>query len=263
MNKMILMNEVKHYFLMTLIWSLVLGALLAMVIGMFPVMAQDMSSIVGMINNLGPFGQALKIDGLQINKLIGFYGMEMENMLGIGGAFFAGYLGGKILAKEEGGHTAEFLLTHPILRVRIYLEKMLALILILLVFNLIITTIAYFSIVFTGQVVPLAEFLQMHFAMFLVQVSLAWLTLGISAFLKADSIGISMGIVFILFFVNIFINLYSKLNFLSFLTPFQFSYASDILKDGINYNLVAIVMGWMFLVMVIGGMYYQQKDIQA
>ena len=57
---------------------------------------------------------------------MGFYGTECGNILGLGGAFFAAITGMSLLAGEEGGHTAEFLLTHPLGRTRIAGEKLAA-----------------------------------------------------------------------------------------------------------------------------------------
>lgn len=260
---MIFNNECRQNLIVTLVWSVVLGFILAVVIAMYPVLAKDMSSIVGMMNNLGPFAQALKIDGLQVNKLIGFYGMEMEHTLGLGGAFFAAYLGGKLLAREEGNHTAEFLLTHPISRLQVYIEKLLALLFIVFLFDLLVAGLAWFTILGTSQSVNLSEFFQLHLSSFFVHLSIAWLTYGISAFMKSESIGLSLGLVFVLFFINIFINLYSKIDFLKFLTPFQFSFPADILNKGIDWTLTGIILGWTGLVCLLGGLYFNQKDIHG
>lgn len=260
---MIFKNEFKDNLMVTLVWSLILAFILIVVISMYPVLAQDMSSIVGMMNNLGPFAQALKIDGLQVNKLIGFYGMEMEHTLGLGGAFFAAYLGGKLLAREEGQHTAEFLLTHPISRLRVYFDKFLALLFIIFLFDCLITILAWLAIFGTGQSINLSEFFLLHLSSFLVHLSIAFLSFGLSAFMKSESMGLSLALVFVLYFINIFINLYDKIDFLKYLTPFQFSFPADILNKGIDWSLTGTVLSWTGLVCLLGAFYFNQKDIHA
>ena len=55
-----------------------------------------------------------------------FYAIECGNVLGLGGAFYAAFCAVGILSKEEKERTAEFLLTHPVSRVKIITEKLIA-----------------------------------------------------------------------------------------------------------------------------------------
>ena len=64
------------------------------------------------------------MDRLNFGTLIGFYAIECGNVLGLGGAFYAALCAAAILSKEEKERTAEFLLTHPVSRIRIITEKL-------------------------------------------------------------------------------------------------------------------------------------------
>lgn len=260
---MVWQKEIKEYIFLTLVWSLLLAAMLAMVILLFPVMAADMSSLVGMMKSLGPFAQALKLDSLPINQLIGFYSMETENMVGIAGSFFAAYLGGKLLAKEEGLHTADFLFSQPISRKTVYWQKWLSLLCLITVFNLIISLVAFLVIYLSQQNVPLADFVNLHLALGLVQVMVASLAFALSAFLNGENLALSMGLVFILYFINILINLWPSLRILRFLTPFQFAYAADILKQGLDWPLILCFCLISLVILVLAVFYYQAKDLQS
>ena len=77
------------------------------------------------------------LDKLQYGSIMGFYGTECGNILGLGGAFYAALTAMGLLAGEEGGHTAEFLLTHPISRLRVCLEKLAALAVLIVGLNLV------------------------------------------------------------------------------------------------------------------------------
>ena len=56
--------------------------------------------------------------------MLGFYAVECGNILGLGGAFYAALCAATVLSKEEKDKTAEFLLTHPVSRVKIITEKL-------------------------------------------------------------------------------------------------------------------------------------------
>lgn len=258
---MIFRMELNNYIKGTVIAAIVLGFFLIMVISMYPMMQDQMAGMMRMIENLGMFKQALKIDGLIMSELLGFYGMEMENMLGVGGAFFAGYLGIKLIAKEESYHTAEFMLSHPMSRVNFYLQKSLAAMILILLFNGISATIAYLGIVFSNQNIVMNDFIQLHYATFLVHLFILWFCLGASAFMRQDLVGVGLGYVFILYVLNIFINLFKELEYLKWITPFQFAYTADILGQGLNYQLVMTTGTLAIVVWLLGAIYYNQKDI--
>lgn len=260
----ILRHEVKRQWVSLSIFALVLSFILAVVVVMYPAMAEDMGGIMSLVEGLGMFTEALNLDISQLNSLIGFYGMEMESMVGIAGALYAAFLGISLLAKEESHHTAEFLLTHPIKRHQVYLEKLAALLLMITVFNLIIYAIALMTIYLSGQTVPLVGFTLLHLATLLVQLNIGLLCFGLSAFLRSEKIGLGMGIALLLYFFSIFANIWSELAWLRFITPFQYAFATDILNENqLNLGLIAIVFGMGLLVSLIGLVHYNHRDIAS
>lgn len=110
-----------------LVWTAVLGGLMAVCVGLYPSMAGSMGDMSALFADMGEFSAAFGLDKLQFGTIMGFYGTECGNILGLGGAFFAALTAMGLLAGEEGGHTAEFLLTHPVSRTRIAAEKLAAL----------------------------------------------------------------------------------------------------------------------------------------
>ena len=84
------------------------------------------------------------MDRLNFGTLVGFYAVEGGNMLGIGGAFFAAITAITALMKEEKERTAEFLLTHPLSRVRVITEKLLSVYAIIVILNVVIFYALYF-----------------------------------------------------------------------------------------------------------------------
>lgn len=260
----IMKHEIQRQWKALVTFSVALSLILAVVVVMYPSMAEDMGGLMSLVDGLGMFTDALKLDISQLNSLIGFYGMEMESMVGIAGALYAAYLGISLLSKEESRHTAEFLLTHPIKRQRIYLEKAAALVLLLTLFNLIIYVMAYLSILLSGQSVPILGFTLLHLASLLVQLNIGLLCFGLSAFLKSESIGLGMGVALLLYFFSLFANIWQELAWLRFITPFQYAFASDILKtEQLDLGLIAIVFGTSLLICLAGLIHYNRRDIDS
>ncbi|MDE6839811.1 MAG: ABC transporter permease, partial [Oscillospiraceae bacterium] len=102
-----------------LVWSAVIGGLMAVCVGMYPSFAGSMGDVSDLFAGMGDFSAAFGLDKLQFGTILGFYGTECGNILGLGGAFYAALTAMGLLAGKEGGHTAEFLLPHPVSRLRV------------------------------------------------------------------------------------------------------------------------------------------------
>ena len=120
-----------------LVWSAVIGGLMAVCVGMYPSFANSMGDVSDLFAGMGDFSAAFGLDKLQFGTILGFYGTECGNILGLGGAFYAALTAMGLLAGEEGNHTAEFLLTHPVSRLQTAAEKLAALTALVLGLNLI------------------------------------------------------------------------------------------------------------------------------
>ena len=101
------------------------SGLMAVCVGMYPSFAGSMDDVSALFSGMGDFSAAFGLDKLELGTIMGFYGTECGNILGLGGAFYAALTAMGMLAGEEGGHTAEFLLTHPVSRLRVAGESLL------------------------------------------------------------------------------------------------------------------------------------------
>lgn len=257
-------HEMKQNVRPLLIWSISLGSLFFICMLMFPQMESQMSDIDKMFSNMGGLSAAFGTDKISYQTVIGFYGVECGSMLSIGGSFFAALLGIETLAKEEANHTAEFLLTHPISRLKIISEKLLAVIVILIGFNVICMTCSIASFAAIGETVPWKAFLLFHLAQFIMQTEIAFICFGISAFLKRSNIGIGLGLAALLYFLDIFIKISKNAEFLKYITPFQYSDAAQVIPScSLDGTLIAIGIGIALVCAGIGSYKYQFKDIAA
>lgn len=258
----ILRHECRRGRKTVLIWTLSIAFFVAICVWMFPEIEKQMKDVTAMFSAMGAFTAAFGLDKLNMGTLIGFYAVECGNIMNIGGAFFAALIAIGALAREEEGHTAEFLLTHPVSRRKILTGKLLAIFVELIALNLACVLIAAGSILLIGHSIPWHDLGLLHLAYFLVQLVIAMICFGISAFLKNGAAGIGIGLAAMLYFLNIFANISNQAKICRYFTPFGFAEGADLLINGtMDWKLVAAGLSVGVLFVLAGFFYYEKKDI--
>lgn len=214
-----------------LVWCAVIGGLMAVCVGLYPSIAGSMEEVSALFAGMGDFSAAFGLDKLQFGSIMGFYGTECGNILGLGGAFYAALTAMGLLAGEEGGHTAEFLLTHPVSRLRVCLEKLAALAVLVIGLNVVCFACGAGGILIIGEEADWSGLLRYHGALLLMQLEIGALCFGLSAFLRRGGLGLAMGLAALLYFAGILINLDGGLDWLRFVTPYYYADAGRVL-DG-------------------------------
>ena len=255
-------HELKKSRISFLIWTISLGFLLAICIFLFPEMKGQMEGINEMFASMGSFTEAFGMNRLNYGTLTGFYAVECGNVLGLGGAFYASLCAVGILSREEKDKTAEFLLTHPVSRKRVITEKLVAVVIQITALNLIIYALSIGSIAAIGEEIPLKEINLLLLAYYLLQIELAGICFGISAFLRKGSAGVGIGIATTMYFLNLIANITDAAEFLKYITPFGYCEGADILsKGGLDTTLVVIGMVLGIGGIIIAFLKYTEKDI--
>lgn len=257
-------QEIKSQKLPILIWSLSIGLLIAMCVLMFPDMKSQMDDVNEMFSKMGNFTSAFGMDQLNFGTLTGFYAVEGGNILAIGGAFFAAITGISALLKEEKDRTAEFLLTHPVTRIKVVTEKLLSVIAIITILNIIVFICSVGSILIIGEEFDWKIMVLFHLAYLLMQYEIAGICFGISAFLRKSGLGIGIGIASVLYFLNIVANISDDAKVLKYITPFGYTEGSDIINNKAletKYLIPGMVL--MLVGMIVAFIYYRKKDINS
>lgn len=70
------------------VWAAAIALLLMICLIIFPDMKDQVNELNAAFSSMGGFTQAFGMDRLNFGELMGFYGLECGNILGIGGAFF-------------------------------------------------------------------------------------------------------------------------------------------------------------------------------
>ena len=246
-----------------LIWTAAIGFLLSVCIFLFPEMKGQMDSVNDVFASMGSFTAAFGMVRLNFGTLTGFYAVECGNVLGLGGAFYAALCAIGILSKEEKERTADFLLTHPVSRTRIITEKLIAVLIQITAMNIIIYALSVGSIAAVGEEIPWKEISLLHIAYYLLQLELAGICFGISAFLHRGSVGIGLGIAAVMYFLNLIANISETAEFLKYITPFGYCEGADIVSSG-NLDGAKLAVGAVIGIsgIVIAYLKYTKKDIR-
>ena len=245
-----------------IIWTAAISFMLGVCIVIYPEMSTQMGDISAMFADMGSFSQAFGMDRINFGEFLGFFGVECGNVLGLGGAFFAALLGISALAKEEKEHTAEFLLTHPVSRTRVITEKLCAVIAQIVILNLAVIAVTALSVLIIGEEADIKTLALLFSAFFLMQLEVAAVTFGISAFLRRGSLGIGLGLAAVFYFMNIVANLIDETKFLKYITPFGYTESADIIADGaLNGGYLAVGMALAAIGVILAFWKYGRKDI--
>lgn len=256
-------HELRQGRLPFLIWTASIGGLLAVCIFLFPEMEAQMDGISDVFSSMGSFTAAFGMDRLSFGTLMGFYSVECGNVLGLGGAFYAALCGVAILSKEEHSRTAEFLLTHPVSRFHIITGKLAAVLIQISALNLFLYVLSVASIAAIDEAIPWKELNLLHLAYYLLQIELACICFGISAFMRKNSIGVGMGIAIMMYFLNLVANMAEAAEFLKYITPFGYCEGADIVTEGC-LDLTRIAIGMCSGLAGVAAAYwkYGRKDIR-
>lgn len=245
------------------IWTASIGILLAICVFLFPEMKGEMDGISSMFASMGSFSAAFGMDKLNFGTLTGYYAIECGNILGLGGAFYASLCAVNVLSKEEKDQTAEFLLTHPVSRVRIITEKLIAVLLQITAVNLIIYALSTGSMMAINEDIPWKELNLLHLAYYILQIELAGICFGISAFMRKGSVGTGIGMAAIMYFTNLIANIAEVAEFLKYITPFGYCNGADIVTNG-SLDMAMVITGTAIGIAGITAAYlkYTRKDIR-
>lgn len=259
----IIRHELRQGLKALIIWTVSIAFLLVICVFMFPEMKGEMDGVSEMFSSMGSFTEAFGMDRLNFGTLIGFYAIECGNILGLGGAFFAALISISALAKEEKDRTAEFLLSHPVSRSHVVTEKLAAVIIEIAAMNIVIWALSAASVAAIGETVPWKELNLLHLSYLLLQLELAGLCFGISAFVWRGSLGVGLGLAAVMYFLNIIGNISDSAKFLKYITPFGYTEGADIVSNGcLDAPLVLLGMAYAAVCIALAYYRYCGKDIR-
>jgi len=265
MNQYII-TEFKRQLSSLILWTAIICGLSILMLSIYPTFKDSFSELEAMLDAFPPailevFG--LGEGGLDMSTPYGWYGMEGYLFVVLIGGSYAGILGSTILSQEEDDQTIEFLLSKPISRNQILFGKALVVITNLIILNIIlfVTLLIAFSLI--GDLIFLTTLL-LVIGPFLLQLIFASISFAISIFVTKSRkvMSVSLGLVIGLFFLDIIATLTDELNFLKYITPYEYVNAVSIVNNQ-TIDLIYLIISIAIIITsgFVTWFFYNRKDI--
>ncbi|RAP74418.1 ABC transporter permease subunit [Paenibacillus montanisoli] len=263
---MLLGREFRRNLKGLVIWSIIMAGIILMYLSIYPEFAKSQQGMEEMMNTL-PEGmkKAFGMDRLSMGSLLGFYGIEIHLMTTLLGSIFASLLASNIVAKEQHEKTIEFLLSKPITRSSIITQKLAAVVINVLLFNVVIVAASLLGFQFSkDNDVSLETFFLLESAVLLMHLTFASVSFLFSAMLKRTRsvVSMSLGLVFITYFFSIISGVSDHLTWLKYVSPFKYAEAAAIISDRYFDPLYISIMGAVIVCCALFAYwYYSKKNI--
>ena len=145
MNKNLFFRELRFGSVSFLLWTTIISVLIGITLSVFPTFMENQSKVMGMISLMPK--SALEFKGISnvadLTSVLGFYSINNIIYMMVLGSIFSMVLSSNILLKESYHKTAEYLMTKPLTRTRIFLTKGGVVVLQVVLLNVITATIGY------------------------------------------------------------------------------------------------------------------------
>ncbi|KHD45768.1 ABC transporter permease subunit [Streptococcus hongkongensis] len=261
---MIIRHELRQNTKSLLIWALSVGVSSALCILLYESVADSIKSIANLYQDMGGVSKALGMDKVSIATLGGYYAAEIALIYSLGAAMYATLLGISIVAKEEEGHTAEFLYSLPLSRQRVLNGKYMGMLVCLMFFNVISIALEFLGLWKVNMTFDYTAFWQYHGLVLLLQIEIASLCFMISAFTRKRLIGLGMGIVLLAYFMDIICRLVEKVDYLKFMTPFYFANATDRFGgQNLDWKMLLVALAITLISIVTASLIYNNRDLAS
>ena len=252
-------KELRRNRLLIIIWSAASAFMLAVSLLIFPLLVSQLGSLAEMNEMLSAFGE----DASSFMDYTGYYASEIVSVLGIGGAIFAALVGINALSREEREHTAEFLLTHPVHRSRVVLEKLLSVIVAVFVLSAVSALLSTVVSAAIGEKPDVGAIALTFLAHFIMHVEIASICFLLGSFMTRGAIAAGLGTAFGAYVLYFVANVTEKTKFLKYVTPFGYAEGSYIAANGrIHGGYLAVGLAITAACIAAAFAVYRKKDIK-
>lgn len=260
----LLKHEIRRNIKALLIWALCAGVICFSCLLLFHSLEDTMEEMAGAYAQMGAFSAALGLDRLSVSTPEGFYATEIALIFAIGGAMFAAMTGAGIVAKEEEGHTSEFLHTLPFGRSRILLSKYAAMAILIFLFQAICLLWIAAGFAGIGTFPDKDTFFLYHSMQFLMQLEVGSICFVVSSVSRKRQIGMALGFSVLLYLADLLCRAIPGLKNIKYLTPFYFSNAADIFAGGsVDVEMASVSLAVTIVCVVCAAVIYDKRDLTA
>lgn len=250
-----------------IIWSLSMAFLVFAGMVKYSGFSQAGQSVNDLFKQMPPaLMKVFSMEGLDLTKISAYYAIFYLYFVLLGG-IHAAMLGATIISKEERDKTADFLFVKPIPRYKVITAKVISACINVLVLNLVTcaSSLYFISMFNTGDPIN-TEVYRLMTALWVIQMVFLSIGFGISSLVKTakKATSLSTFLILAMFMLSVAIDLKSDLEVLTFLTPFKYFRAAEVMNSG-SFSLAYILLS---LVITIGGfvttyLFYNRKDLHC
>lgn len=246
-----------------LLWSV--GIIFLIVMGMAKMSAYHASgeSINKLFAELPKVFKAITgATGFDLSSAKGFFAL-LFLYIAVMVAIEAVLVGTEIVSKEERDKTTEFLLTKPLTRTNILVSKILAGLVIVLVLSLVTTASSLLIVGAYNQGVSINyEILKLMGGMVFMQLVFYSVGLAIAASSKKARSTTQIGSMIVLgaYLAFVLVGLFDSLNWLKYLTPFQYFEANTVLISGYSILSIGLSLLIIFVSLIVAIKMYSSRD---
>lgn len=260
-------REVKIKLKSALIWSVSITLLIIMFMAFYPAFATD-EAIWDMVMENYPKAmiKAMGMSGVNLSTVIGYFTFCMLFMQ-IALAVQASNYGFSILSEEERDMTADFLLTKPIRRSKVFIAKFLATLTGLVLTNITVIGISLLSAyVFNGgHDYSNSELLRMLSVMIIFQLFFLGVAMLISVSVKRirNVLSYSMTLAFGMYIIAATSSIIDE-DRLSYITPFKHFEPNTFVLEGCYDPVMIIISGAVIVLSIIASfIIYKKRNIRT
>jgi ABC-2 type transport system permease protein len=259
-------REFKINFKSFIIWTSILVLIFLVVFLIYPYILTDdtMQNLDEMMKVFPPqLLKAFNMDLSSINTAYGWLKSEGFMFILLLTGLYSSILGSNIVLKEENDKTIEYLNSLPIKRSKILTNKIIVSIIYILSMILIIALFNYIALLLSGDFNQ-KEYILLSITPIFIVLPLFAINLFISTFMHKtkNTIGISLGMVFIFYVLSVLSELSNKVEFLKYFSIYTLADTRNVITNvSINNNLVIISLMISIIFVILSYIRYNKKEL--
>ena len=259
-------RELKCNFKNFMIWTIIILVLFGVVFAIYPSIASsdNIKSIDELAQIFPPeILSAFNMDIASLSTMFGWLKSEGFVMILLIVGVYAGILGSNILVKEENDKTIEYLNSLPISREKIVLSKAFVGIIYILLITITIAIFNYIGLELSGDY-NREQYLLMSITPIFSSLVIYSLCLFISTFTHKtkNTLGLSLGIVFISFIFNAISGIDKSVAWLKYISVFTLSDIRNVILN-IEVNPIMIIISFLItsVFILLSTINYKRKNL--
>lgn len=260
----IFLYEFKAHIKSMLIWTISMCLIMVLFLSFYPMFTKSLDDIMKLLENYPDYLKASLGITDKISTLLGFFSYIFVYIM-LCGSIQAMNYGVSILSKENRMKTSDFLLTKPVCRKKVFYQKVLAIVSILVLTNILFTSITFTISKLNSYIFEISTFFIISFSLLLLQLIFMSIGLFFSMIFKKikNVIAISLTTIFGFFLFGIFSSAINDEK-IYYLCPFKYFDTTYILNNG-HYNFKFLTTGiTISIISIIASIIiYIKKDIHS